>query len=79
MYDKEDKYKNFTFMKPQQYPEHYEMLCQKGHYPSEWVDSIDKLDHLGLPPIESFYSALRQEGIKPKHYEHAQHVFATLD
>ena len=40
LYDEEDKYKNFNFMK-QQYPEHYEMLCKKGHYPYEWVNNIE--------------------------------------
>ena len=30
LYDPQDKYKNFVFMK-QIFPEHYELLCQKGH------------------------------------------------
>ena len=78
LYDKNDKYINFNFMK-KEYPEHYELLCKKGHYPYEWVNGIDKLDHIGLPPIESFYSQLKQKGLKPKEYEHAQHVYETLN
>ncbi len=78
LHDKSDKYKNFHFMK-KEYPEHYEMLCQKGHYPYEWVDSLRKLKHIGLPPIESFYSSLRQEGITAEEYDHAQAVCSTLN
>jgi hypothetical protein len=61
------------------YPNHYNLLCQKGHYPYEWVDNIDKLQHKGLPPIENFYSSLRKEYKTQKEYEHAQHVYDALD
>ena len=45
LYDpSEDKFQNFKFMK-QNYPEHMELLCQKGYYPYEWVNGVDKLDH----------------------------------
>jgi len=53
LYDKNDKFKNFNFMK-KEYPEHYEILCKKGFYPYEWVDSIKKLNYIGLPPINDF-------------------------
>jgi hypothetical protein len=78
LYDKEDKYKNFHSLKSI-YPEHYELLCQKGFYPYEWVDDISKLDHVGLPPIQSFYSNLRQEGISEENYKHAENVYKALD
>ena len=48
LYDKNDKFKNFNFMK-KEYPEHYEILCKKGFYPYEWVDSIKKINYMGLP------------------------------
>ena len=48
LYDpSEDKFQNFKFMK-QNYPEHMELLCQKGYYPYEWVNGVDKLDHKRL-------------------------------
>ena len=62
LYDPSDKFKNFTFMQ-QNYPQHMELLCQKGYYPYEWVNDIKKLDHKGLPPKDAFYSSLKQESI----------------
>ena len=35
---------NFTFMKGI-LPEHYEILCQKGVFPYECLDDVDKLDY----------------------------------
>ena len=53
VYDKEDKYKNFNFTK-REIPENYELVGQKGFYPYEWVDGLDKLNYKGLPPREAF-------------------------
>ena len=77
LYDKEDKYKNFHNMK-REFPDHIDLLCKKGHYPYEWVDSHDKLNNIGLPSIENFYSELKKESISEKDYEHAQHVYETM-
>ena len=63
----------------QNYPEHMELLCQKGYYPYEWVNGVDKLDHKGLPPKNSFYSSLKQETITDKEYKHAQNVYKQLN
>ena len=38
----------------------------KGFYPYEWMNDISKFDYQGLPSIESFYSNLKQEGIKKR-------------
>ena len=59
LYDEEDKYKNFNFMK-EIFPDHYDILCQKGYYPYEWVDDISKLDHKGLPPMDAFNNKLKK-------------------
>ena len=77
LYDDEDKFKNFKFMKTE-FPEHYEILCQKGYYPYEWVNDIKKLNHKGLPPQSAFYSSLKQETLSDKEYKHAQNVYTTL-
>ena len=37
------------------------LLRQKGVYPYEHIDSLDKLNETQLPPIEAFYSTLKQE------------------
>ena len=53
LYDKTDKYNNFNHMK-KYYNNELDLLCQKGFYPYEWVDNVDKLTHDGLPPINEF-------------------------
>ena len=77
LYDKNDKYKNFMNMK-KFYKSSMNLLCKKGHYPYEWVDSIEKLDYVGLPPKEAFYSSLSQEGISDEDYSDAKDVYNTL-
>ncbi len=48
---------NFQSLKPQ-FPDHHEILCQKGFYPYEWFDNVNKFEHVGLPKIDRFYSCL---------------------
>jgi hypothetical protein len=60
LYDKDDKYKYFQFMK-KYFNENLDLLCQKGFYPYEWVDSFSKLSYEGLPPRECFYSKLKRK------------------
>ena len=43
-------------------------LCQKGHYPYEWVVIFFKEDDKGLPPNFKFYSKLKQELITEEEY-----------
>ena len=78
LYDKEDKYKHFHSLKSI-YPEHYDLLCKKGFYPYEWVDNINKLDNVGLPPIEAFNNRLTQSTATPENYKHAQKVYDALN
>ncbi|MFM7987081.1 MAG: hypothetical protein ACKPKO_48000 [Candidatus Fonsibacter sp.] len=59
LYDDSDKFINFQFMR-NYVPEHMELLCRNGFYLYEWVDDIEKLNHVGLPEKESFYSTLKQ-------------------
>jgi hypothetical protein len=71
LFDKNDKYINFKNMN-KYYENELDLLCQKGFYPYEWVDSVDKLNHVGLPPANEFYSILSQETISEKNYTHAK-------
>ena len=68
--NQEIRYQNFKNMR-KYFPRKYDLLCQKGHYPYEWIDNNDKFNYKGLPPIENFYSSLKMEGITPKEYKHA--------
>ena len=65
LYDENDKYKNFHSMK-QYFESDMDMLCKKGFYPCEWMDDISKMDFVGLPPKETFYSKLSQTTISDK-------------
>ena len=47
------------------------LFKQKGVYPYEYIDSLEKLNETQLPPIEAFYSTLKQETITEEEYQHA--------
>ena len=55
------------------------LLLKKGVYPYDWVDSIDKFSETQLPPQESFYSKLCDEGISDEDYLHAQEVWKVFN
>ena len=52
---------------------------QKGVYPYEYMDSLDRFDETCLPPQEAFYSSLSDEGITDDDYKHAQEVWDTFN
>ena len=56
-----------------------ELLKRKGVYPYDYVDSLDWLAELQLPPKETFYSKLNDEHISDEDYEHAQKVWEAFD
>ena len=55
------------------------LLSSKGVYPYTWVDSIDKLAHTSLPPINSFYNDLAEKPISTSAYNHALRVWDTFE
>ena len=55
-----------------------EILKQKGFYPYEYMNSIEKFNDTKLPPREVFYSKLSGRGIKEKDYNHAWNVWNTF-
>ena len=63
----------------QYYPQELELLCQKGFYPYEWVDNVEKLNHIGLPSRNDFYSKLSQSTISEDNYTHALNVYDKLN
>ena len=77
LYDKAAKYKNFKHMQ-KYYADKLELLCQKGYYPYEWVDNINKLDYGGLPPIHAFNSRLKQSTLSEEEYKHALRVYVEM-
>ena len=55
------------------------LLKQKGFYPYEYIDSIERFKENKLPDISKFYSTLKQEGISEEEYKHAQNVWNTYN
>ena len=56
-------------------PEQAELLKQKGFYPYEYMDSVEKFKDKKLAPQKAFYSKLTGKGISNKNYKHACNVW----
>ena len=50
-------------------PEQVKLIKQKGFYPYEYMDSIEKFKEDKPPPQEAFFSKLSGSGISKKNYE----------
>ncbi|KAK5637863.1 hypothetical protein RI129_000146 [Pyrocoelia pectoralis] len=59
--------------------EEFNLLVRKGIFPYEYIDSWDKLNESSLPPKETFYSHLHEEGISDESYTHANKVWTTFN
>ena len=59
-------------------PEQVELIKQKGFYPYEFMDKLEKFNDTKLPPREAFYSKLSGKGITEKNYKHAWNVWNTF-
>ena len=59
-------------------PEEVELIKQKGFYPYEFMDKVEKFKNTKLPPREAFYSKLSGKGITEKNYKHACNVWNTF-
>ena len=51
------------------------LLLRKGVYPDEDMDSWEKFNKTTIPPKETFYSKLNEEGISNEDYVHVQKVW----
>ena len=59
-------------------PKQAEILKQKGFYPYECMDSIEKFKDTEPPPQKGFYSKLSGRGINEKNYKHVWNVWNTF-
>ena len=55
------------------------LLKEKGIYPYEWFDDLNKFHHEGLPNIDGFYSSLNNEKIKDSDYKKAEKVYKDFN
>ena len=58
-------------------PEQVKLLKQKGFFPYEYMDSIEKLKDQKPPPQKAFYSKLKGKGINNYNYNHVLNVWKT--
>ena len=56
-------------------PEQVELIKQKGFYPYEYMDSVEKFKDPTPPPQKAFFSKLTGKGISNKNYSHVLNVW----
>ena len=71
----EDDFKN---LKKYFTPEQVKLLKQKGYFPYDYLDSIEKLKDPTPPPKKAFYSKLKGKGINNYNYKHVLNVWETF-
>ena len=60
-------------------PEQAEILKQKGFYPYEYMDNVEKFKENKPPPRKAFYSKLSGRGITKTDYKHVWNVWNTFN
>ena len=58
-----------------EFKENFELLTQKGVYPYDYMNCLEKFSETQLPIKEDFYSKLNDCNITDKEYEHAQDIW----
>ena len=53
----------------------YNSSANKGFFPYEWVDCLEKLEDPKLPPHSAFYSSLKNSNITEEEYKYCQEVW----
>ena len=59
-------------------PEEVKLLKQKGFFPYDYLDNIEKLKDKEPPPKKAFYSKLKGKGINNYSYKHVLNVWKTF-
>ena len=60
-------------------PKQAEILKQKGFYPYEYMDKVERFKENKPPPLKAFYSKLSGRGITKKDYNHVWNVWKTFN
>ena len=53
----------------------YKCKVTKGFFPYEWMDNLDKLQHIELPSHQQFFSNLKNSNITEEEYAYCQNVW----
>ena len=59
-------------------PKQAELLKQKGFYPYEYMDNVERFKENKPPPQKAFYSKFNNKKIKEKNYNHVLNVWDAL-
>ena len=59
------------------FPNNFELLKQKTHFPYEWVTE-ENIYNKKLPPIEDFYSSLKLQNINQEQYDETLRIYKEL-
>ena len=59
--------------------ERFDLLTRKGIFPYEYLDSISRLDEKVLPPLEKFYSTLKETEVSASEYEFAKKIWTKFN
>ena len=62
-----------------EFPTSTNLLKRKGVYPYEYISGLEVLNETQLPPIEKFFSTLKQETISEGEYEYAKEVWKVFN
>ena len=60
-------------------PEHAKLLKQKGFFPYDYMDKIEKLKDTKPPPQQAFFSKLSGKGINKSCYGHVLNVWKSFN
>ena len=60
-------------------PRQVQLLKQKGFYPYEYMDSVEKFNETKPPPQKAFNSKLSGKGISNKNYNHVLNIWDTFN
>ena len=60
-------------------PEHVKLLKQKGFFPYDYMDKLEKLKDTKPPPQKAFFSKLTGRGLSSGQYEHVKNVWQSFN
>ena len=55
--------------------ENWKLLCRKGIFPYDYMNSLQKLNENTLPPIQCFFDSLANEHVSTESYNYAKQVW----
>lgn len=81
-----EDYRNQPYQPPTLTPDQQEqieedlvLMTQKGVYPYEYMNSLERCQEPQLPPKDAFYSSLIEQDISEIDYTHVQRLFNHLN